>query len=517
MTATLPQPPTHYSFDCPSCHSMLSLPVEMEGVVGPCPHCQTTLTAPPLVESPEYAEYYYAHQQAYAEATSYAEANVTFEPPAEVTPVWQETPAAQQTFAPVWPTQPFPAAAPEQVNYDYAAAAQWAPPTSSASNFLPLEGLPSTVNPFLESQTAPPPASASTSMPLHETRKSPLLKLALAVGLVGLAAGVYFTLKPKTEPDSQANYLPPAHVPLSPEEAAKLAAEPLPVPPPTAPIPGSEQPPTAPVPPPIPVAPPTAAEIETAPKAMPLEQPLVEPPTAPPVAKVIPETPVVSTPELEQPSLLEEPRTALKAFLNARNWQERAKHTQYADALLKDMKTYYTEHADGPVQTDSVDYLTSQPTPDGKSRFHLFQVHTGEGLGFPVSVESMDNTFKVDWRSFVEFKDLQLPKFFEKYSSQPTTFHAVLHRSHYFGSDVPDQEGKLCFAIEPPIAGYTNHVWVDKSNAHIISKLGERKEFGYVSYPVVSLRWVKEKDGTAYVTLFEIVADSWRSDATVPR
>jgi hypothetical protein len=221
------------------------------------------------------------------------------------------------------------------------------------------------------------------------------------------------------------------------------------------------------------------------------------------------------SPELEQPALLDEPRAALTAFLKAANWRERQSHTQHGTALRSDMEKYYADHADGPIATDSVDYLTSQPTPDGKGRFHLFQVAITDGLGFPVSVESVDGKFKVDWTSFVEFKDRMLPKYFEKFSSEPATFHAVLHRSHYFGTDVPNQENKICFAVEPPITGYTNYVWVDKNDTSLISKLAERGEFGFVSYPVISIRWVKEKKGDAYVTLSQIIADNWRADSSI--
>lgn len=215
-------------------------------------------------------------------------------------------------------------------------------------------------------------------------------------------------------------------------------------------------------------------------------------------------------------SVLEEPRAGLLAFLNAPNWKERLKYTQNSRALEAQMEEYYQHHADGPVKTDSIDYLTTQSTPDGNGQFHLFEVHGKDGFGYPVSVEKMDGNFRVDWRSFVEFKDLLLPKFFEQYSPESATFHVQLHRAHYFGSDVPNQDRKLCFAVEPPIAGFLNYAWIEKMSTDIISKLGPRAEFGATSYPIVTLRWIKEKDGSAYVVLTDIVADNWRSDNVVP-
>jgi hypothetical protein len=495
MTATLPEPPQQYSFDCHSCRSVLSIPVALEGVEGPCPYCQAPLIAPPLIQSPEYAAYYYAHQQAMAEQ-SYAPTTPEWAPEASVipdfTPIW-ETAAA--------PAQPYPAPATE--------APVWNQPLAGAG--------PVDLSSFQVPITQPSPKPTLSAASATRLQRPFWLKVGLGAGMVGLAIGAYLTLRPKPQPVS--SYQPPEHVPLTAEQAAKLISEQPPVapvnPPPAAPAAANVGPAVEP--------PPAPTEIEVAPKALPsAAQPV------PPVPRVIPEdeptaqsappdqSPLAS-PELEQPTLLTEPRAALKAFLTAPNWKERAKFTQHADILEREMKDYYTEHADSPIKADAIDYLTSQPTPDGKSRFHLFQVECGEGYGFPVSVESMDGSFKVDWKSFVEFKDLQLPKYFEKYSSEPATFHAVLKRTHHFGSDVPNQENKICFAAEPPILGYENHVWVDKSNAALINKLGERAEFGFVSYPVISLRWVKEKDGSAYVTIYQIVADNWRTDAMLPQ
>jgi|GEM_PF-3380693 len=33
-------------FSCPSCHTDLRVPLQMAGITGPCPHCQTSITSP---------------------------------------------------------------------------------------------------------------------------------------------------------------------------------------------------------------------------------------------------------------------------------------------------------------------------------------------------------------------------------------------------------------------------------------------------------------------------------------
>ena len=298
--------------------------------------------------------------------------------------------------------------------------------------------------------------------------------------------------------------------PIAPSPAPSPVAETTPPAPESSPLPPDADLPTAEAP--IPDPPPTevvAPEIQPAVAETPgsslLSDPKLES-TPPPVAKIVPE----ETPA--DPAVLQEPRAALQAFLAASGWKERLPLIQNGEALRPIIEEYYANHSDGPIKADSIDFLTSQPTPDEKGVFFLFQVQVHDEHGFPVAVENMQGNYRIDWRSFVEFKDLLLPKFFERYSPDPATFHVVLKRSHYFGSDVPDQEHKLCFSAEPPVPGFQNYVWVSDDSQALITKLGVRSEFGQTAYPVVSLRWLKEKNGTAYVLLDDIVSDNWRAD-----
>ncbi len=492
---------------------MLSIPVALEGITGPCPYCQATMTAPPLVQSQEYADYYYAHQAS------------TAQPAPEI-----NDPAPSQWDSPVAWTTPAPTTAPMvEQNFPVPAAASWGAEFASQPP-APHAGAP--LVPFI-----PAPAEAYEHPRQPSSQRSPLLIVGLTIGVLGLAGGgmAYWKLK-HAAPAVAAPYQEASHVSLTTEEAAELMAQTsaqpsAPLSAPVAPL-DTAEPSAPPSPPEEPVTPASALPAHVGiPHALPMppapvpriirdEEPST---TVTPAALATPsaadrtDDPLAPSPELAQPSLLNEPRAALKAFLSAPNWQARAKLTQHGENLLQEMRDYYANHADGPIKAASIDYLTSTTTPNGKSRFHLFNVDCGNDHAFPVSVESMAGGFKVDWRSFVEFKDLQLPKFFEKYTTQPATFHVVLHRTHYFGTDVPNPERKICLTVEPPVPNYPNTVWVDDNSTDLISKLGDRAQFGSTSYPVVSLRWVKEKNGSAYVTLYEIVADNWRTDANLPK
>lgn len=522
---------------------MLSLPVELEGVTGPCPHCQNTLTAPPLAQymAPQHYEEYPSYEQEfYAEAQNenVLEETAGWGNQQYEQPTYQDAGLVNQPMTQEWMQSPY-----------------GEPQNEIAQDYVPQQGeIPSWAQPGYDPQdprALPPPPTAydggpkSVSLPVapypstvaEKNGRAWLLKFGLLAGVVGVGVAAYvMTHPPKVD---VAPYIPPSHVPLAQLEPTQPATPPT--------IAGNEPRALPPVQPLAvdPVSPGSPKETPMQSAEPPPDKPLVDlvdPPAATGgSAENVAKTPSSTDPQTEvrpavvdtpatlpeipvstgaaagrevDSNVLAEPRSALKEFLAAPNWKERLKYTQHAEKMQSQMQEYYTSHADGPVKADSIDYLTSHLTPDGKNRFHLFQVFTGEGSGFPVSVEMMDGGFKIDWRSFVEFKDLLLPKYFEKYSAEPATFHVVMRRSHYFGTDVPDQEKKICFVVEPPIAGYSNNVWVDKSNGDMLSKLGERVDWSNLSYPVVTLRWVKEKNGTAYVTIMGVVSDNWRSDST---
>jgi hypothetical protein len=266
-----------------------------------------------------------------------------------------------------------------------------------------------------------------------------------------------------------------------------------------------------------------AAQTEE-PKVPEIAKPMPPPDSEAPKAEVvsapteIQEPPAPPAPGPVNPNYpLENSRTALEQFLKARNWKERSLYVADINRITPIMQEYYREVADGPIQPESIDYVTSGLMPDAKTKMNIFHVSCDGQPAFPVMVEEKDGVARIDWESFVEFKDLRLPKFFEKFHENPGVFRVMMARTHYFGSEVPNQENMLCFAVEPPVPGYRNQVWVDASNKDLLEKMGSRKEWNpkpEEAQPVVKLRWVKDAAGGAYVMLEDIVADNWRDART---
>ena len=501
MTALLP---STYSFECPHCRSILSLPLELEGVTGPCPHCQSTITAPPRQTPP----------------TAYLP---TFPPPPQHQQVYSPplvAPVPATFSAPPFTPPPAPTSAPALVPtwMDLVGDSETAPPQSPS----PVQPFPADAIPFAKGSEAPdsPPSP------------SWVLRIGMLAGIVAAAFGVYLLFHPPAGDNAPGS--PPSSAVV---ETVALALDPPSVVPdgpsiPQTPVgelpPDEDLPgPTSPVIPRIestevptpdsasPTPEPPSTKIETPEIRRAQIQPtpgLLIVPDPDPAAPGPAASPLEPSADPPSPSLLEEPRAALETFLAAANWPQRLPLIQHADKLRPQITNYYTTHSDGSVKTESVDFLTSQPTPKGSEVFYLFNVQMRGGHAFPVAVEKMDGRYRIDWESFVEFKDLLLPEFFKTYSPEPASFHVVLERKHYFGTDVPNQDRKLCFSVEPPVPGFSNYAWVSDSDLQLITKLGVRAEFGQTSYPVVTLRWVKETNGTAYVILEKICSDNWRSD-----
>ena len=498
MTAQLP---STYSFECPHCHSILSLPMALEGVTGPCPHCHASITAPP--------------QQNALPPLFLSAFEQTSTPPPQIQNAAFD-PVAQAAPIPPQLTQPVSAPVPTWLDL---------------VGEMPAESIefPAQVEPFSTHDFSRVQSSASSQAP---PERSLTLRLALFAGIAAAATGVYLLFNPPASGRPPLPPPPPSAATGSPDtdlstqvvlEAQPTQQAPTGELPPDEDIPGTSGPvipriqsssiPSLESDPPSAEPPNTQIETPEIRRAKPEPTPsLLIDPDLGPIAKVTDPSPFEPSTTPPSPSILEEPRAVLEAFLAASNWQQRLILIQHADKLRSKIANYYTNHSDGSVKTDSVDFLTSQPTPNGDEVFYLFNVQMHGGHAFPVAVEKMDGSYRIDWESFVEFKDLLLPQFFKTYSPEPASFHVVLERKHYFGTDVANQDRKLCFSVEPPVPGFSNYAWVSNSDLELITKLGVRAEFGQTSYPIITLRWVKESNGTAYVIFENIRSDNWRSD-----
>ena len=205
----------------------------------------------------------------------------------------------------------------------------------------------------------------------------------------------------------------------------------------------------------------------------------------------------------------------LLSFLKAASWEERLKFTMLPDHVADKGRTYYESNPDGAITVDEIHYLRHAPRPEVGNGLHCVFVVFSRGWGedgFPVMVEVKDGEARVDWLTFVEFKDNMLAQFAANPSIEGKwQFHVMLRRCHYFDDDVPNVEEKDCFEIGPPmptsspIYAFTDRV--SQLARELSTTITWDKQ---VTWGIVELEW-KKTNGNQYVELTAVPQLNWYS------
>lgn len=208
----------------------------------------------------------------------------------------------------------------------------------------------------------------------------------------------------------------------------------------------------------------------------------------------------------------------LQKFLNCTNLAERLEFTLASDQMKPLMERYYSVNPDGPVPVDSIGFVRLDRNPQvGGGPHALFGVESKKWeFPIPVMLESSPTGYRVDWLSFVEFKDRVLEKFFQGYQPGRARFHVGITRQHYFGDDVPDGGGKEAFRVSTaPPNPFLTTVFLDKASA-LSHELREQIPWGAQVWAIVELEWAKV--GTQqWVELAAVPQLNWYSVPTAPK
>lgn len=184
---------------------------------------------------------------------------------------------------------------------------------------------------------------------------------------------------------------------------------------------------------------------------------------------------------------------ALRKFLNASNIEERMRYTLAPDAMRKFMDRYYSVHPDGPINVDTIGYVRLDPKPQIGGGAHAVFGLESRAWQFPVPVmlEEGKDGFRVDWLSFVEFKDRLLERFFKEYSEGPARFHVGITRTHYFDDTVPNADNKDAFRVSSaPPNPFLATVFVDKDSA-VGLDLKDKIPWGAQVWAIAELEWLR--------------------------
>lgn len=197
--------------------------------------------------------------------------------------------------------------------------------------------------------------------------------------------------------------------------------------------------------------------------------------------------------QIEVPEEAKPAAEALMKFLTARSLDERIALSLAADTMRPLMERYYEHQPAGPVHVDAVGLVRFDPKPQmGGGAHAVFGLESKEWeYPIPVMLEEGKEGFKVDWLSFVEFKDRLLEGFFETYQEGSARFHVGMTRTHYFDDRVPNSGSKDAFRISPaPPNPWNSLVFLDKDSA-LARDLRDRVPWGAQVWAIVELEWVK--------------------------
>ena len=210
------------------------------------------------------------------------------------------------------------------------------------------------------------------------------------------------------------------------------------------------------------------------------------------------------------PQVTDEER-AVRGLISATTVEEVLPWIYDAESLEPIIRGYHAEHPIEPLAEAVVELEYSGVMPATGDKAHIFTIlHPRHPRGFPVSAERTPQGFRIDWQSYIQWRDGWLARFLEKKPAEPETLFVVLRRTHYFNDDVPTLEEKLSFKITSAVPGDEGAVaFVDRHSA-VGRSLAELYEWRTLYFPVVELQWVPTQNGGQYLKINRVVRPTWR-------
>jgi hypothetical protein len=182
-----------------------------------------------------------------------------------------------------------------------------------------------------------------------------------------------------------------------------------------------------------------------------------------------------------------------------------------ATALESTVREYHGRHPLQPLADAVVEHQYSGVIPATGRKAHIFNVlNPAHPRGFPVSAEQTPDGYRIDWQSYIQWRDTWLRRFIQSDSTDPQSLFVVLRRTHYFNDDVPNLDDKFAFKITSAVPDDEGAIAFVEKNSAIGRSLAELYEWRTLYFPVVELQWVSSGKESRYLRLNRIVRSSWR-------
>lgn len=449
--------PDLIQFDCPACSATLRIPIEMSGHQAPCPVCHHEIVAPnpytgvgaysPQPPPPPRPVPRHHPSPPPVHPPSASEPEIDEPAFADPLPEPIANPAPAEKLTPAEP--PLPEAASPPANQPFADRIVSNPP--AATEPIDPAALPS----FTTREKTPP-----LLRPARKSRAGAFLAIFLLLILIAAATGLFIT-----------NHFKNA-----------IPSGPLVV-----------QPPPAGNPPPSP----------------PEENIAATPPdtSAAPPAAAVPPPPVESEPQPKK--ILATAEGTLRAFLESPDWKARSVFVLSPDHVRPKMEAYARNNPDGPTAFRSFSVKHSEVDPDSGSTLLIFQVEpSGDGAVIPVAVLETEDGWRIDWESFVEFRDDHFKQFTDGPSDLKGEFHLIVTLPDDVSPDVHENEKFAGYVLAPPLPERRRIAFIEKSNP-AYQQLREATANGKIFTPVLELTKQDVGGGKSFLKILSIRATNW--------
>jgi hypothetical protein len=403
-----------------------------------------------------------------------------------VEPAAVETPAIEPEPVPHPPPAPAPEPAAQPVTGALEAAAPIATPEPAI--LRPFEPLAA-----VDAAPAAPGPMPSRSPVAADDRRGPATVPTTVVQGIGpvwtMVLLLFFSILSAVAGFVAGYFLGGARQPTAPAGTAQPPATPA--------VPQEKQPDATPVLPPDPPAEPLPEKVAPA-------------PAEPPASEIEPPAPDAAATPAEPLRLLAAPEAALKAFLSAPDWQARAKLVLDAERVAAKMELYHSEAPDGPTAALSLSADAAHDEDVQGPRLVTYRVATEAApAGFPVAVVETPAGWKVDWESFIEFRDDHFRRFAAGEGSAEGAFHLMVRNTHYFGEPFPGSDKLTAFRVDPPLPDREQYAFVP-TGSELHKTLAAATEWGRPCTPVLELVRKEHAPGKTHLEITRIAAPNWR-------
>jgi hypothetical protein len=201
---------------------------------------------------------------------------------------------------------------------------------------------------------------------------------------------------------------------------------------------------------------------------------------------------------------------ALLAFLAAPDWRARARHVLHPETTRPKMEAYHATFPDQATIPLSRRVDASHDDPEQGEKLVSYLVATAEiPDGFPVAVVFVDGGWKVDWESFVEFRDDHFGRFAAGEGGDSGAFHLLVRNTHYFGPPFEGSDRLTAFRVDPPLPDRNRYAFVP-TGSELHKTLASSTEWGRPCAPVLQLVRKRHADGSSHLEITAILAPNWR-------